>query len=177
MVRGQAERLFGVLEEVLGEGSCGWTDLDAVAVATGPGNFTGIRISVAAARGLALSLDRPAIGVSLFEAVALGGPAPALVVLAAPRAQVYAAVAPGLENPALFETIETAHAGFADLPLILGEGLAHSTAPALAPAHALLDAIALIAEGRLADAPPSPVPFYLRAPDAAPSRHPAPLRR
>lgn len=67
--RGQAERLFPMLEEILIEAGLSWEDLDAIGVGTGPGNFTGIRISVSAARGLSLSLGIPAIGVSGFEAL------------------------------------------------------------------------------------------------------------
>ena len=71
MQRGQAERLVPLLEELLARNSLGWQDLGALAVGVGPGNFTGIRISVAAARGLALALKIPCIGVSQFEAVSL----------------------------------------------------------------------------------------------------------
>jgi len=67
MPRGQAERLFSLLEDVLTRGNATWKDLDAIGVGIGPGNFTGIRISVSAARGLALSLGIPAIGISGFE--------------------------------------------------------------------------------------------------------------
>ena len=67
MARGQAERLMDLLHDVLEAGGCGWRDLAAVAVGTGPGNFTGLRIAVAAARGLALGLGIPAVGVSAFE--------------------------------------------------------------------------------------------------------------
>jgi hypothetical protein len=52
MDKGQAERLMPLLEEVLAEAGLDWHDLAAVAVGTGPGNFTGVRIAVAAARGL-----------------------------------------------------------------------------------------------------------------------------
>jgi len=69
MKKGQAERLFPLLEEVLGDVGAVWEELDAIGVGTGPGNFTGIRISVSAARGLALALGVPAIGVSGFEAM------------------------------------------------------------------------------------------------------------
>ncbi|MEM1233133.1 MAG: tRNA (adenosine(37)-N6)-threonylcarbamoyltransferase complex dimerization subunit type 1 TsaB [Pseudomonadota bacterium] len=67
MARGQAERLIPLLEDVLAEGGIAWPNLDALGVGVGPGNFTGIRISVAAARGLALGLGIPAVGVSLFD--------------------------------------------------------------------------------------------------------------
>jgi tRNA threonylcarbamoyladenosine biosynthesis protein TsaB len=72
MAKGQAERLMPMLEEVLDEAGVAWAGLDAVAVCVGPGNFTGLRLSVAAARGLALSLGKPAVGVTRFEALAEG---------------------------------------------------------------------------------------------------------
>ena len=67
MSRGQGERLMGLLEELLQQVGIAWSDLDAIAVGVGPGNFTGIRIAVSAARGLALGLGIPVISVSNFE--------------------------------------------------------------------------------------------------------------
>ena len=67
MTKGQAERLMPLLQFLLEEEGFAWSDLDAIAVGIGPGNFTGIRIGVSAARGLALGLGIPAIGVSSFE--------------------------------------------------------------------------------------------------------------
>lgn len=83
MAKGQAERLFPLLEEVLAEAGLSWSDLDAIGVGIGPGNFTGVRISVAAARGLSLSLGIPAAGVSATEAAACdaGRPCRAVVTL------------------------------------------------------------------------------------------------
>ncbi len=69
--RAQVEGLFPMLEEMLQTENVGWHDLNALAVCTGPGNFTGTRIGVSAARGLAMSLKIPAIGVTVFEAAAL----------------------------------------------------------------------------------------------------------
>ena len=67
MEKGQAERLMPMLEDVLAEGGLAWSDLKALAVGTGPGNFTGIRIAVSAARGLALGLGIPAVtGLAAF---------------------------------------------------------------------------------------------------------------
>ena len=74
-----------MMEEVLVEARLGWSDLDALGVGIGPGNFTGIRISVSAARGLALSLGIPAVGVNLFDALAEEAQLPALLCLEAPR--------------------------------------------------------------------------------------------
>ena len=64
MAKGQAERLLPLLEGVLAEAGVSWHALDAIAVGTGPGNFTGIRLSVAAARGLA---ERAAAGCPFLD--------------------------------------------------------------------------------------------------------------
>ncbi|MCB2111290.1 MAG: tRNA (adenosine(37)-N6)-threonylcarbamoyltransferase complex dimerization subunit type 1 TsaB, partial [Rhodobacteraceae bacterium] len=67
MARGQAEALMPMLEDLLAGAGAGWDAVSLIAVGVGPGNFTGTRVSVAAARGLALALRVPARGVSAFE--------------------------------------------------------------------------------------------------------------
>jgi len=68
--KGHAEHLMAVIDQALAAAQKIYRDLDAVAVAIGPGSFTGVRVGVSAARGLALALKIPAIGVSNLEAVA-----------------------------------------------------------------------------------------------------------
>ena len=89
MSRGQAERLMPLLEELLTSAGLTWQDLSRIGVGIGPGNFTGIRISVSAARGLALGLGIPAIGVSTFEALQSEGET--ILAVPAPREMVYVA--------------------------------------------------------------------------------------
>jgi tRNA threonylcarbamoyladenosine biosynthesis protein TsaB len=68
MQHGQAEALLPMVEEVMRAAGCAVTALGCVAVTTGPGSFTGIRVGLAAARGIALANDLPLIGVSSFVA-------------------------------------------------------------------------------------------------------------
>ena len=174
MAKGQAERLMPLLAEVLAKAGVGWKDLSALGVGIGPGNFTGVRLSVAAARGLALSLNIPAVGVSTFEAMAEGAPRPLAVLLDARRGEAYAqrfGVA-GPEAPQLapLADLETALAG---TPVL---GLALPNSPALAPRYPLAVAIARVAAARASDPNlPRPAPLYLRGADAAPPSDPPPV--
>jgi tRNA threonylcarbamoyladenosine biosynthesis protein TsaB len=69
MERGHAERLVPLVGELLGEAGFAWSDLGRVGVTTGPGSFTGVRVGIAAARGLALALGIPAIGIGTLDAL------------------------------------------------------------------------------------------------------------
>ncbi|WP_172299029.1 tRNA (adenosine(37)-N6)-threonylcarbamoyltransferase complex dimerization subunit type 1 TsaB [Pseudoruegeria sp. HB172150] len=161
MAKGQAERLMPMLEEMLAGAGYGWPELHRIGVGTGPGNFTGIRISVSAARGLALSLEIPAIGVTGFEAAALGHARPCAVQLPAMRGQVYRQI---FEN------------GGPQEPEILPEG-ADCKAPivdGLSPAELALS-IARIAAARPVAEGARPAPLYIRPADAAPPREAPPV--
>ena len=72
MHKGQVENLFPILKSLIEKKSISWHELDAIAVGIGPGNFTGIRLSVSSARGIALGLGIPAIAVSSFELMKVG---------------------------------------------------------------------------------------------------------
>ncbi len=89
MAHGQAERLLPSIGEALAAAGIGYGQLDAVGVTRGPGAFTGIRIGLAAARGLALALDIPAIGITTFEALAVRAPAGCVVAIDTRRNDFY----------------------------------------------------------------------------------------
>ncbi len=165
MARGQAEHLFGMLEEMLAAEGLVWGDLDVIGVGIGPGNFTGIRIGVAAARGLAMALKIPAVGVSAFEAAAGVSARPLWVAVPAPRGQVWLQrLAPGgSETPALVP--QEALAGL-DAPLLRAEERA---------GEARIATIAALALERRGESLPRPAPLYVRAPDAAPARDVPPV--
>jgi len=68
--RGHAERLIPMIEELLAQALLQYSDIDRIAVITGPGTFTGLRIGLSVARGLALSLQVPCVGLSSLMVLA-----------------------------------------------------------------------------------------------------------
>ena len=70
MVRGHAEALMPLIARVMHLAEVEFTDLDRIAVTTGPGSFTGLRVGIAAARGIALAAGRAAIGLSTLAGFA-----------------------------------------------------------------------------------------------------------
>ena len=173
MAKGQAERLMPLVDEIFIEAGKTVAELDAIGVGIGPGNFTGLRISVSAARGLALALARPAIGVSIFEARRYGIKGPLSVIEDARRDEAYLQSFDdqGRADEARLVTLNTLSARE------LAQQVTGSLGPQIADAYGLTHVappvmIAHIAEAKQAtDMPlPRPSPLYLRAADAAPAR-------
>ncbi|WBU56021.1 tRNA (adenosine(37)-N6)-threonylcarbamoyltransferase complex dimerization subunit type 1 TsaB [Paracoccus sediminicola] len=159
MSRGQAERLFPMINDLLESAGVAWTDLARIGVGIGPGNFTGIRIAVAAARGLALSLQIPAIGISATEALASGLPRPCRIVI------------PGRRGMIIWEDFGSSGAGPRQMP---AETLPPGP-PVLTPIRGIAHGTALLARARDNGEQPRPAPIYLRAADAAPARDAGPV--
>jgi tRNA threonylcarbamoyladenosine biosynthesis protein TsaB len=90
----RAARVLADADVVLREAGRDRWALDGLAVGTGPGSFTGIRLGLAAVRGLALALDVPAAGVATLDALAAGAPG-AVPVIDARRREVFALVDAG----------------------------------------------------------------------------------
>ena len=181
MAKGQAERLIGMCEEVLSDAGASWSDLDALGVGIGPGNFTGIRISVAAARGLAMGLGIPAVGVPILEALAFGTEGPVLACLDARREMAYVQGFGGAV-PETVTQLAIEDLQIDDLPdgcVVIGSASqaieARFDLPRRPAAFAPASAIARIAAIRFGPDTPAPKPLYVRAPDAAPARDTGPV--
>ena len=185
MPKGQSETLMPMIADLMTEAGIGRRHLTAIGVGIGPGNFTGLRISVAAARGLALALSIPALGVSSFDILLYDTAETGSVLLSlpAPRDQVYLHLAEGgrLSGEGW---ITAPKAPGAQAKKVIGaeaETLARAMGGAQTQARALprtAPAIAELAAGRVAANVKidRPAPVYIRPADAAPSKHRAPVR-
>src|ERR1700731_1394596 len=94
MLRGHAEALLPLLQRVMHQARLSFPDIDRIAVTTGPGSFTGLRVGIAAARGIALAADKPAVGLSTLSAYAApyladDDNAPVVVAIDARHSHVY----------------------------------------------------------------------------------------
>lgn len=172
--KGQAEALMPVLQNLLDDAGRDWSDLTRIGVGIGPGNFTGIRISVSAARGLALGLGVQAIGVSMLEALAYGADGDVTSLIDARRDHVYhqtfgsSPSQPTLSEIDALPPLASTLVGYeAD---VFASRLGTTSA---LPAHPLAHSIAMIATAR-EDTKTRPAPLYLRPADAAPGRDAAP---
>src|SRR5471030_369737 len=70
MKRGHAEALMPLIARVMKQAELPFAALDRIAVTTGPGSFTGLRVGLSAARGIALATGKPAVGLSTLAAFA-----------------------------------------------------------------------------------------------------------
>ena len=180
MVKGQAEALMPLVEATMQDANLPLSQLTQIAVGTGPGNFTGIRIAVSAARGLSLSLGIPATGVTLFEALAVKAPLPILATLQATRHELYVSeIHDDWHSEPQQMAIEHIPPPSADGCTCIGhrsqEVAAHLGLQAQPAAYAPASAIARHVASLEHIPNQRPTPYYLRPADAAPPRDPAPV--
>jgi tRNA threonylcarbamoyladenosine biosynthesis protein TsaB len=186
MVRGHAEALMPLLERVMEESGLAFSDIDRVAVTTGPGSFTGLRVGISAARGIALAAKIPAVGVSTLSAyaaphIANDSTIPVIAAIDARHEHVYLQVfGPGgrtLSAPRLATLSEAVRAAGEAPSCIVGSaaqsvaaGLANSKhKPVKIDAGAAPDIAWVARMGAVVPEEQSPAkPQYLRAPDAQP---------
>jgi tRNA threonylcarbamoyladenosine biosynthesis protein TsaB len=172
MARGQDARLLPLVQTVLAEAGVAFAALGRIAVLRGPGSFTGLRIGLAAARGLGLGLGIPVLGIDRFVLYRQACPAMSLlVVLESRRSENFCQFFPAEHNAAPpFLASANQYAAY-DRPdvTVCGDGAgAYGWQQAKPAALALPEAVYA---GRLAQqlAPESapPLPLYLRPPDVS----------
>ena len=185
--RGRGTALAARIQQVLGDAGCAAEQLSAVACVTGPGSFTGLRVAIATAQGLARGLDLPTVPIDATFAWALGHPGerPIAVTLDARRSEVYGALwsvpvggEPEALIPLALRSPESWFAALAEHPraLLVGDGarLYSGLASQLLPDHAALRAqspgpsLGAVAAHVARSIEPAPlIPVYLRDHDAA----------
>jgi tRNA threonylcarbamoyladenosine biosynthesis protein TsaB len=180
--RGHAERLIPLVDATLGDAGWTWSSVDQLAVAVGPGSFTGVRVAVAAARALALALDRPVVAVTTLEALATAAgalAAPVIPAIDARRGGLYVAwpesggalgeprvLAPAVaaeRAPSAFTAVGTGAAA-----LIAAAGRGRAYAHAVEARGVVAAAHAAMARGAAARPGSAVRPLYVRGADAAP---------
>jgi tRNA threonylcarbamoyladenosine biosynthesis protein TsaB len=186
MQRGHAEALMPLIQRVMARAGLGFGELDRIAVTTGPGSFTGLRVGIAAARGLGLAAGKPVVGLTTLAAfaaplIAADDSQPVVVAIDARHDHVYLQVfGPGgrtLVAPRLCPLRDALRAAAGGAPRLTGnaaEILAKAWPAGEKPPSKIeqrgapdIDWVARLgAAAQESTAPPKPL--YLRAPDAQP---------
>ncbi len=186
MQRGHAEALMPLVARVLDRAQLNFSNLDRIAVTTGPGSFTGLRVGIAAARGIALAAGKPAIGLSTLAAfaapfIAADDTLPVVVAIDARHDNVYLQVfGPGgrtLVAPRVAPLREALRVSATGAPRITGTAAkilagmwpAGERAPTAVEQRGAPDINWVARLGAAAtDTGTPPKPLYLRAADAHP---------
>jgi tRNA threonylcarbamoyl adenosine modification protein YeaZ len=186
MVRGHAEALMPLVARVMDQAEIEFSELDRIAVTTGPGSFTGLRVGISAARGIALAAGKPAVGLSTLSAfaapyIAEDDTLPVLALIDARHEQVYLQMfglgGRTLLSPRIATLREARRAAAKGPSRIVGTaaGLLAASWPAGEPGPTLIDQrrapeIGWVARlgAAAAEGYGPPKPLYLRAPDAQP---------
>jgi tRNA threonylcarbamoyladenosine biosynthesis protein TsaB len=186
MTRGHAEALMPLIARVLDRAATDARQLDRIAVTIGPGSFTGLRVGIAAARGIALAANRPAIGLTTLAAlaaplIAADDTVPVVSAIDARHDHVYIQVfGPGgltLVKPQIMSVRDAVRAALGGPPRLVGTGaelLARAWPADQKPPRSIGSERAPDIQwvARLGAAAPQsttpPKPLYLRPPDAKP---------
>lgn len=188
MKRGHAEALMPLIARVMKQSGLPFAALDRVAVTTGPGSFTGLRVGLSAARGIGLAAGKPVVGLTTLSAYAAplvseNGEHPIISAIDARHDQVYFQVVSGngssLIRPQVAPIPEALAASRFGAPHLVGNaaGILADRWPSDAAAPTKVEArpapdITWVAWLGAAVEPNTapPKPYYLRAPDAKPSQ-------
>jgi tRNA threonylcarbamoyladenosine biosynthesis protein TsaB len=188
MKRGHAEALMPMIGRVIAQSGIGFAGLDRIAVTTGPGSFTGLRVGLSAARGIALAANKPVVGVTTLTAyaapvVSRNGENPVVSAIDARHDQVYLQVVGGnggsLIMPQVVAVEEALTAWRFGAPHLVGNAArmladrwpAHAVPPVAVDASEAPEIAWVGWLGAAVGPSTAPArPFYLRAPDVKPPK-------
>jgi tRNA threonylcarbamoyladenosine biosynthesis protein TsaB len=188
MRRGHAEALMPLIARVMEQSGLWFSALDRIAVTTGPGSFTGLRVGLSAARGIALAADRPVVGVTTLTAYAApvvseNGEHPVIAAIDARHDHVYFQVVGGdgtsFIAPQIAPIGEALAAWRFGPPHLVGNAAnilserwpAHAAPPVNVNAQVAPDIAWVAWLGAAVNPESAPArPYYLRPPDAKPSK-------
>ena len=186
MTRGHAEALMPLIARVMHEAAIEFAELDRIAVTTGPGSFTGLRVGISAARAIALTAGKPAIGLSTLAAfaapfIADDDSTNVVAAIDARHAQVYLQVfgrgGRTLVSPRIATVRDALRLSVSGPARLVGSGAQAMAAawpkeaePPLQVENRAAPEIAWVARlgAAAAEGYGAPKPLYLRAPDAQP---------
>jgi tRNA threonylcarbamoyladenosine biosynthesis protein TsaB len=192
MKRGHAEALMPLIARVMKESGIAFTSLDRLAVTTGPGSFTGLRVGLSAARGIALAAGKPAVGVTTLAAYAApvvneSAEQPVISAIDARHDQVYYQAVSGNGSSLIWPRVgpveEALGACRFGAPHLVGNAARmladrwppHAPPPFKVEPQAAPDIAWVAWLGAAVSPDTAPArPFYLRAPDAKPAKDPLP---
>jgi len=190
MKRGHAEALMPLIARVIKQAGLGFAALDRIAVTTGPGSFTGLRVGLSAARGIALAGNKPVVGLTTLTAyaapvVSQNAEQPVVSAIDARHDHVYFQVVSGnggsLIRPRVAPIEEALGASRFGAPHLVGNAAkiladrwpAQATPPFKVDAQSAPDIAWVAWLGAAVSPNTAPArPFYLRAPDAKPAKDP-----
>jgi len=178
MTRGHQEHLGPMIGSLMAEAALDFAAIDLIAVTIGPGSFTGLRVGLAFAKGLAFALERPCAGVGVLPALAASAAVPGLcaAVVGAGRERVYVQLFDGGRAVTAPDILSIGEAS-ALIGAMSSKGCRRIVGPGAGLIDAIEGAVRLAdllapdpaAVARLAVTEPMPLrPLYLRAPDARP---------
>lgn len=186
MERGHAEAIMPLIARVMDQAGAEFAAIDRIAVTTGPGSFTGLRVGISAARGIALAAGKPAVGLSTLAGFAAPhiaeNDASAVIAVIDARhehvyLQVFGAGGKSIMPPRIAPLKEAVRAASGVPVRIVGTGAALVAAqwPQSEPPPVLVEQLGAPDIGWIArlgaaaaDGHGPPKPLYLRAPDAQP---------
>ena len=180
--RGHSEHLLDMIEQEFKKSGCDWQDIDRIAVVRGPGSFTGLRVGLATARALSLSLNIPCSGITVFDVLSFtfSDGAPLTCLLDARRDQIWIqnftadgspiSVPRGIDTKKVLDACESSITRFVGSASSTVAAMRNEEIEILSESDSINIEFAARLSAGLSPNPDSVSPLYLRDADAKPQK-------